>query len=175
MADMVTKDPLLGPEVRQFARRVGVFFTISVAILGLLQFLGGFPSAESLVWSPDVKNPYVAGARLTFILGWLIMLWWVWVGGGADLLLKYRGLLIGIPSTPLRVKLAVTGLVVLSLGILVAGIRLRLGERGIQRRATINILESAGLSDNRMNPPAGGGLAADEELSALTCRGSCGT
>src|SRR5437773_5709178 len=76
-----------GPSLKPYADGlVRTFMILSIAAPGLmasLQHLGGFRD-PFFIYSREFTNPAVLATVIIQVAGWFGLLWWVWLGQGAQ-------------------------------------------------------------------------------------------
>jgi hypothetical protein len=74
--------------------------------MGVGILIGGVPSVFDFFY-PRSGNPYVLAFHATAILLWALMIFWVYLGTGAEFLVKYPGVMNVEIKSPLVFKLLV--------------------------------------------------------------------
>lgn len=88
-------------------------FSLPFLLLGLIQLLGGF-SNSFYIFKLDFKNLYITAAWIVLIVTWLSLLYWIWIGNGVKVLIKYRKAFNNFPDNPILVKAMTTFIIVSS-------------------------------------------------------------
>lgn len=110
----------------RITRKEAITFTRSAAIaivafclaLGLIALWAGFQS-PICVQPFSFDEPASAASNVVTLVCWVMLLWWVWRGSGADLLARIAPVLGNRPNysrtySPQTVRLAVTGFLLIT-------------------------------------------------------------
>lgn len=98
----------LHPELQdgydQFIKGFLSFMNIPWIVLGIGMVFGGIPSTFSF-FTPRHGNLFVIAFHVSVIILWLLGVWWIFFKGGAEFLVKYKGVFHPDIQSPLTVKL----------------------------------------------------------------------
>lgn len=86
----IERDPALAAGYENLLRRYLVVSNIPWIAMGLACTVGGVPSVW-LFFRPRDGNPYVLSWFALVILLWIYEIYWIFLGGGAEALVKHPG------------------------------------------------------------------------------------
>lgn len=80
-----------------------LFLNIPWVVIGIGMIVGGVPSTFSF-FAPRRGNLLVIAFHVSAVILWLLGIWWLYFKGGAEFLVKYRGVFNRDIQSPLLVK-----------------------------------------------------------------------
>lgn len=118
------------PDYKNFERGFLLFFMGMPAVLGALQFLGGFNNALYF-FSRDYNNIYVLFSWAVLAILWLATLWRIHLGGGAKIIIKFKDAFRfrGIAATEHVVKVIFTLMILVTCAALIIGVMQNVAEK----------------------------------------------
>jgi len=95
------------PELRvgydQLFKGYILFMNIPWVLMGIGMLVGGVPSTFTYLY-PRGGNPFVIAFHISVVILWLLSIWWIYFRGGAEFLVKYKGVFRQDISSPILIK-----------------------------------------------------------------------
>jgi hypothetical protein len=100
---VVCKHPELRDGYNQVFIGYLVFLNIPWVVMAIGMLVGGVPSSFSYL-RPREGNAFVIAFHVTIVILWLLSIWWVYFKGGAEFLVKYKGVISRDIQSPTTIK-----------------------------------------------------------------------
>lgn len=100
----IERNPDLAEGYSQLLKGYLVFLNIPWLVMGLGIILGGTRSVFDY-FDPRSGNPYVIAFHITGLVLWALTVFWVYIVGGAEFLVRYPGVMNYDIKSPLVLKL----------------------------------------------------------------------
>ncbi len=101
---IVERNPELQEGYDRLVKGYLICFNIPWVIMGLGMLLGGVPGTFSY-FRPRAGNPFVISWYIAVVILWLLAIWWIYFRGGAEFLVKYKGVFNQDIRSPALVKI----------------------------------------------------------------------
>jgi hypothetical protein len=102
----IDRNPDLVEGYTQLVKSYLVFFNIPWLVMGLGIIVGGTRGVFDY-FDPRSGNPYVIAFHLTGFVLWALTIFWVYIAGGAEFLVRYPGVMNVDIKSPLVLKLLI--------------------------------------------------------------------
>src|SRR5215813_11393658 len=100
----IERNPELAEGYAQLIKGYLVFVNIPWIVMGLGIIVGGTRGVFDY-FEPRSGNPYVIAFHLTVLILWALIIFWVYLAGGAEFLIRYPGVMNLEIKSPLVMKL----------------------------------------------------------------------
>ncbi len=100
----IARNPELAEGYAQLLKGYLVFLNIPWLIMGLGVIVGGTRRVFDY-FDPRSGNPYVLAFHVTIIVLWALFIFWIYLAGGAEFLIRYPGVMNVDIKSPLVLKL----------------------------------------------------------------------
>ena len=100
----IERDPELEEGYAQLVKGHLVFLNIPWLVMGLGIIVGGTRGVFDY-FDPRSGNPYVIAFHVTGFIEWALIVFWVYIAGGAEFLVRYPGVMNVDIKSPLVLKL----------------------------------------------------------------------
>jgi hypothetical protein len=102
-ATEIARNPELTEGYDQLLKGYLVCLNLPWLVMGMGILLGGTRSVFDY-FDPRAGNPYVLAFHVTVFVLWALMIFWVYLGGGAEFLVRYPGVVNADIKSPLILK-----------------------------------------------------------------------
>jgi len=100
----IARNPELADGYAQLFRGYLVFLNIPWLVMGVGIIVGGTPGVFDY-FKPRSGNPYVVAFHVTVFVLWALAIFWIYIAGGAEFLVRYPGVMNYDIKSPLALKL----------------------------------------------------------------------
>ena len=107
-------------EIKAFAKYFGVIFTLPFLLLQVFQLLGNYRTVF-FIFLLDFNNPFYVLGFISIILFWALLLFYIVLKNGAEVMAKYNTAFGNLPADKSKIKIIFVLIVLVSLIILLLG------------------------------------------------------
>ena len=100
----VARNPDLKEGYDQLFKGYLICLNVPWLVMGIGLMVGGARSVFDY-FDPRAGNPYVIAFHLTSLILWALLVFWIYLGGGAEFLVRYPGVMNVDIKSPLTLKL----------------------------------------------------------------------
>jgi hypothetical protein len=102
----IARNPALAEGYEQLLKGYLIALNLPWLVMGLGIMVGGTSSVFEY-FDPRPGNPYVIAFHVTIIVLWALTIFWIYLAGGAEFLVKYPGVMNLEIKSPLVLKLLI--------------------------------------------------------------------